>query len=418
MPENNHPPPPPAPGKRLTASRLLTALAYVFAGLLGRALIDRLLAVQGGAVAVAGWAQLSSLAEVVSGVSLAGVGTALTVVAAGRSGREQLAWLKPALLICLVISLTVALALPFLLVGHKAPLVPGDASLVPLALVAGGLAVAPGLLVALLLGIGRPGRATAVLAMGFVPPLLLLFWRPTASPLLDLLVGQGIFGLTVASGLVLLLRGQPPLTRQSFDTLLRFVPAGLAIGILSPAATAWARAEMAANLSWDAAGHVQAIWRTSDWITAIMAGLLNAHFLPRLSAAAEGPAFLAELKRSARGTLLPAAFLLSVLGLFLPQAMALLYRTNIVVAREDALFFLLGDWVRILSWVPLMGLFARRAAWAITVGEFFSLPLFALLLTVFGQRFGLREVGMAWFATYATYACLNGALLWRSMKSA
>lgn len=417
MPDDDDTPPPPAPGTGLTAFRLLAALAFVFTGLLGRALIDRLLAAQGGAVAVAGWAQLSSLAEVVSGVSLAGVGTALTVVAAGRSGREQLAWLKPALLICLVISLAVALALPFLLVGRRVSLVPGDASLVPLALVAGGLAVAPGLLVALLLGIGRPGRATAVLALGYGPPMLLLLLGATGSPLLDLLAGQGIFGLAVAAGLALLLRGQPPVSRQSFHTLLRFVPAGLAIGILSPAAMAWARAEMAANLSWDAAGHMQAIWRTSDWITAIMAGLLNAHFLPRLSAAAGRPAFLAELKSSARGTLLPAALLLAALWLLLPEAMALLYRADIAVARADALFFLLGDWVRILSWVPLMGLFARRAAWAISVGEFFSLPLFALLLTGFGHYFGLREVGMAWFATYATYACLNGVLLWRSMKS-
>ena len=51
-------------------TKLLASLAFVLAGLAGRALIDKLLALQGGAVAVAGWAQLSSLVDVVAGVSL------------------------------------------------------------------------------------------------------------------------------------------------------------------------------------------------------------------------------------------------------------------------------------------------------------------------------------------------------------
>jgi len=399
----------------LIASRLLASFAFVVAGLLGRALVDRLLAARGGAVAVAGWAQLSSMAEVVSGVSLAGIGTALTVLSAAGLGRDERTWLKPALFISLVLSSGVAILLLALLPRLPTPLLPGAGYLLPLALLAGGLAVAPGLLVALLLGIGRPGRATAVIALGFVPPILCLLWGPSASSLLDLLIGQGLFGLAVAIGLAVFLRGQPPISRPGLKTLLSFLPAGLAIGILSPAATAWARAEIAGSLSWHGAGQVQALWRTSEWITAIMAGLLNAHFLPRLSAAADPPAFLAELKQAVIATALPAALLLALLWVFLPEALALLYRNAVSVRREDAVFFLLGDWVRIMSWVALIGLFARRSAWAISLGEFLSLPLFALLLTLFSGHFGLREVGMMWLAAYAAYAAFNAVLLRRSL---
>ena len=63
--------------------------------------------------------------------------------------------------------------------------------------------------------------------------------------------------------------------------------AGIAIGILSPAATAVARLQIASAASWELAGVVQALWRSSEWITAIAAGLLYAHFLPRMAEATD-----------------------------------------------------------------------------------------------------------------------------------
>lgn len=392
----------------------LTSLSFVLAGLLGRAVTDKLLVAQGGAVAVAGWAQISSVSDIVSGVSLAGIGTALTVLAAGRPGAERLAWLKPALIVSLALSLLAAVAGLVFLPG--ASLLPGQAGLLPGALLAGWLSVAPGLLVALLIGTGGAGRATLVVMLGFVPPLALLLAAPFASTLVNLLAGQIAFGFATSLGLIILLRGQSPLSREAMTALLRFVPAGLAIGILSPASMAWARSEIGANLSWQAAGQVQAIWRSTDWITLIMAGILNAHFLPRLSAARSREAFLAELRRSAWATVLPTLALLMALWLFLPEVLALLYRGDMRVARQEALFFLLGDGFRVMSWVLLFGLFARHQAWAITAGEFLSLPLFALLLTLFAGRLDLQQVGGLWCATYLIYGIFNGAALWWSLR--
>ncbi|MDD5297451.1 MAG: hypothetical protein PHU46_11110 [Rhodocyclaceae bacterium] len=390
------------------------SLIFVLAGLFGRALTDKLLAAKGGAVTVAGWAQIASVSDVVSGVSLTGIGTALTVLAAGRPGFERYVWMKPALVMGLALSLAAALAGEFLLPARA--LLPTEAGLFHSALLAGWLAVAPGLLVALLIGTGGAGRATLVIVLGLLPPLAFLLAAPLASPLANLLAGQIAFGLVALAGLLHFLRSQPPLSRDSLAALLRFVPAGLAIGILSPASMAWARSEIAASLSWHAAGQVQAIWRSTDWITAIMAGVLNAHFLPRLSAARGREAFLGELRRAAASTVLPTLGLLLGLWLFLPEVLALLYREDMRMEREDALFFLLGDGIRVMSWVLLFGLFARHQAWAITYGEFLSLPLFALLLTLFAGHFGLQQAGGLWAATYLVYAAFNAAALWWSLR--
>ena len=67
----------------------LKALGVVLAGLAGRAMIDKLLALRGGAELVAQWAQLTSLADVIAGVTLAGIGVGLTGLVATRSPSDQ-----------------------------------------------------------------------------------------------------------------------------------------------------------------------------------------------------------------------------------------------------------------------------------------------------------------------------------------
>jgi polysaccharide transporter, PST family len=386
------------------------SLGYVLVGLLGRALVDKLLAIHGGAVAVADWAQVCSVAEVVANVSLTGIGTALTVLSAGGEEKDRLSWLKPALLTAMALSLAVAVAGLPLVLAMDGMLAHVERPLMLMALAAGWLNVSPGLLIAHFLGTRQIGRAAAMVVAGFLLPVALLLASPQDGALHSLLVGQMLWGALVAGALAFTLRGRPPLSRRSFTTLLRFMPAGLAIGILSPAATAWGRVEIASCLSWQGAGQVQAIWRTTDWVTAIIGGVLNAHVLPRLGAAADRRAFVAEIRRAAAWSVLPAAAALGLLWLLLPWVLPLLYQADMGVGRPDVLFFLVGDWFRILSWLALFGLFARRSAWAITLGEFLSLPLFVALVAVVGPQ-DLAHVGLLWLLTYLTYALFNAALL-------
>ena len=80
----------PAPGEIPARTHLLPALGFVLVGLLGRALIDKVLVLRGGAELVAHWAQLGSLVDSVAGVALAGIGIGLTGrVAAVAPSRQR-----------------------------------------------------------------------------------------------------------------------------------------------------------------------------------------------------------------------------------------------------------------------------------------------------------------------------------------
>jgi O-antigen/teichoic acid export membrane protein len=396
--------------------RIALSLAFVVTGLAGRALIDKMLVAQGGAVAVAQWAQLSSVSDLVTGVSLSGVGTALTVFTAGSMRRDRMLWLKPSLVVGMGLALGMAVVALSVLVAMPASFMPGELWLAMTALMSGLLATAPGLLAAHFLGAGQQERATALTALGFLLPIGLLALGPFGNRAACLLAGQVAFGAGVGAILAFALRSRPKISREDLKALLHFVPAGLMIGIMSPAATAWARMEIADSMSWQAVGQLQAIWRTSDWVTAISAGLLQAYFLPRLGSKMDPIAFQAELRLAAKWALLPAAAALGLLWLALPQVLALLYHAEFGVERQDTILFFLGDLMRIASWVSLFGLFARRATWAIAVGEFLSLPLFALLVSLMRPQF-LPEVGVLWLLAYCTYALFNLAVLNRSVKA-
>jgi len=396
-------------------SRLLPALGFVLTGLAGRALIDKLLALRGGAELVAHWAQVNSLAEMVAGVTLLGVGIGLTGRVAGVAPHYQRRLLGDALHLGLMLSgaclgvlalLALSGLLPLLLPAHLA-------SLVLPALAVGWVGVAPGLFVAWLLGRARPGRAIVVAATQFSVPLLALWLAPPAAELPALLGGQALFG-AVATLLLLFDARSAKAPVPAGHGLHPFVAAGIAIGILSPAAMAIARLEIAASASWETVGAVQALWRTSEWITAVAAGLLNAYFLPRLAAAKAAPAFAAELRSAAKQVLRPALLALCLLWLLLPQVLALLYREGFPVGRLDALPFFAGDALRMLSWIFLFGLFARGAGWAVTAGELLSLPLFAALLVLLPGALPLAAIGLAWMLAYVVYAGFNFWALRRS----
>lgn len=398
-------------------SNLLHALGVVLVILAGRALIDKLLALRGGAVLVAHWAQLVSLADVVSGVTLAGIGTGLTGRLAGLSPSGQRRLLAEGLRLGLMVSAgcLVACGLMFVASGWR-PVPAALESLVLPSLTAGALGVGPGMLSAWLLGIGRPLAAMALAAATLGSALIALVLAAPGAELAAMLTAHCATGLVIC---LWLLRGGG-LWRAGFaaDHALRpFIAAGLTIGILSPLATVLARQEIATAASWETAGSVQALWRGSEWITAIAAGLLYAHFLPRLGATAETNAFRRELHSAMRVVAVPSLLALLVLWLLLPQVLALLYRADMVVPRLEALPFLAGDALRILSWVFLFGLYARGAGRAVTLGEFLSLPLFVVLLLVLPPPALLWQIGTCWLLAYASYAGFNAWMLRRELAT-
>jgi O-antigen/teichoic acid export membrane protein len=399
-----------------TPQSVLAAFAIILIDLFARAGLDKVLALVGSPETIALWAQLQSVVELVSAVTIVGVLTGLTVIIAQlREPSDEPVLLRYALKLAFVTALSVALLVAFSSSLLSAWLTQGkiSATLFILAALIGCIAILPATLNAYWLGKHQQQR---MLRLALLTSLVLLMVASGAwlkLPLGELLLVQCVVLAVIGFACWLYLRKllRANLAQKNSldyrDKLMKFVPVGLAIGIMSPVSMLLIRGILAQTLSWDEAGIMQALWRATEWITASAAGVLSLIFLPRFSNAYGSSRFKSELSRAGVMVLIPTAFLLAIIYLNQDTILTTLYDTRFAVNDATAAWFMLGCWIRIASWVFLFGLFAAHRTKLIIVGELFSLPLYALLLWLFADGMTLERAAILCLVSYGVYLIFN-----------
>jgi len=371
--------------------------------------VDKVLTLRGGAELVAFWAQLGSVVELVAGVALAGVGTGISVLVAQAGAPDrQRELLGESLKLGLAVSAPVMFA-----VAAAAFAFPGDPvgglsrSLIALAAAAGCIAVMPGMLNGYWLGQQRRDLMLA-LAMGSAAVQFAVALAAPQRYLLALLaLAQALPAVAVA--FVFRPTRREPSRDEIHDrrSLRRYILPGIVIGVLTPLATVAARDIVSMGMSWREVGLLQALWRVSDWVAAVAAGVMAVHFLPRLAAAHRTPRFAAGLRRAALVTILPSALALAALVALQHRVFALLYDESFRISDTAVTLFFAGTLARIASWLPLYALYAMRRTKSIAIGEFLSMPLFAVLLAAYPRPLTLEAAGGLWLASYLGYGLFN-----------
>ncbi|HET7767049.1 MAG TPA: hypothetical protein VFK92_18335 [Burkholderiales bacterium] len=382
--------------------KLVATLAIIFAGLAGRSAVDKVLTLRGGPELVAYWAQLGSVIELVAGVALAGVGTGISVLVAQTAQAErQRGLLQQGL------KLGFAVSVPAMLAVMAASLaLPGGGPsppLVALAAAVGCVAIVPGMVNGYWLGQQRRDLMLALAAGSALALLAAALAAPRAHVLAALALAQALPAL---ASMFVLSRAEATAPHDS-GPLRRYVLPGLAIGLLTPLATVAARDIVAGQMSWHEVGLLQALWRVSDWVANLAAGVMAVHFLPRLSAAHGTPRFSAELRRAALITVLPSALALAAESVLQRPLLRILYDESFAIPDATAALLFAGTLARIASWLPLYALYAMRRTRALAIGEFLSMPLFAALLAAWPRPLSLEAVGALWLVAYAGYGLFN-----------
>jgi hypothetical protein len=363
------------------------------------------LALRGGAELVANWAQVSAVMEMVAAVALSGVAAGLSVlVAQTKLDERQQLFLRRALQLGLLVTAPVALAAA--LAGWRFSDLLG-AALSPralaLAALVGWIAVIHGTVNSFWLGQERRGSMLALGLASAAIPLAAAALAPDAFALELIILAHA----APAAVLLLVPHRAAAVPRADDRALQRYILPGIVIGVLSPASMLVTRAVVGDALSWHESGVLQALWRMSDWICGFAAGVLSVLYLPRMSAAYPERALGAVLRASAWRVLLPSALLFVLLFALHAPLLALLYDESFRAPPLAAALIFAGSLVRIGAWIPLFGLYAARRTRAIAIGELLSLPLFAGLAIIAGERLSLELLGVLWLATYAAYAGFN-----------
>jgi len=399
---------------------VLAAFSIILIDLLGRAGLDKVLALSGGPVLVALWAQLQSVIELIGAVTIAGVLQGLTVlITQVREPRDERSLLRDAFKLglgtSLSVALIVALASPELAAWLTQRKIETDLFL--LTALAGCSTVVTATLNAYWLGKHQQQRMLWLALLTSMILLLVAVCAWFGLTLRGLIWVQSISLVTIGFVIWHYLRklSQPGEKHENgkkyFRKLVKFVPVGLAIGIMSPISMLLVRGILSSSLSWSDVGFLQALWRSTEWVTATAAGLLSLIFLPRFSATYGSTRFKHEMKRAGWTVLIPAACLLLLVFFNQRALLAALYDARFAVSDQTAALIMLGCWIRIASWVFLFGLFSAHRTGLIMVGEILSLPLFALLLWLYADGITLERTALLYLISYLAYLGFNAVAL-------
>lgn len=163
------------------------------------------------------------------------------------------------------------------------------------------------------------------------------------------------------------------------------------------------REHIMVELSIEAAGYWQAIWKISEMYLTIITFALSVYYLPKLSSIQDKLLLKQEIFNGYR-FLIPLVLCLS-LGIFLTRdwIVWILFTPDFYAVRELFLFQLIGDVFKIAAWILSFLMVAKAMTKLFIITEVIFITLF-LVFSLYGvQWFGLIGMTYAFAWTYFIY---------------
>ena len=155
------------------------------------------------------------------------------------------------------------------------------------------------------------------------------------------------------------------------------------------------------EFGWESAGYWEAMWRLSASYLMLVTTTLSVYYLPRLSELKLASDIRAEIFRGYR-VILPLAVLCGVVMYLLREwIVQLLFSSEFQPVERLFVWQLVGDTLKIASWLLGYILTAKAFLGLFVLSEVFFSALFVVLVCFLSGRYGLEGVVIAHAITYA-----------------
>ena len=157
------------------------------------------------------------------------------------------------------------------------------------------------------------------------------------------------------------------------------------------------------HLSADAAGHWQAIWKISEIYLTVITFSLSVYYLPKLSSIEDKGLLKKEIFHGYK-LLIPVVLLLSM-GMYLSRDIIILvlFSEDFTPVRDLFLYQLIGDVLKIASWLLSFMMVAKAMTKTFIITEIIFISLFLFLSLQMVKQNGLIGMTHAYTITYAIY---------------
>ncbi|MGS0742069.1 O-antigen translocase [Glaciimonas sp. GG7] len=182
-----------------------------------------------------------------------------------------------------------------------------------------------------------------------------------------------------------------------------YVAMAITSALTVPVSLLLVRNILVSQTGWEQTGQWQAVWKISEVYLGVITMALSTYFLPKL-ASLDGPdAILKEIKTTIR-IIMPIVSLLALLVyLFRDIVISLIFTDAFHPAREFFAIQLVGDVIKIMSWIYAYPMLARGATkWFMGTEILFSMT-FVLFAYIFVQKYGVHGANVAYALNYLIY---------------
>lgn len=203
--------------------------------------------------------------------------------------------------------------------------------------------------------------------------------------------------------------------RQMAFNLGKYAAMALTSAICVPISHILVRNHIGDTLGWTAAGYWEALWRLSAAYLMLITTTLSVYYLPKLSELKSVIEIETEVILGYK-IILPAV---AVSGLFIyflrDLIISVLFTVDFEPMRELIAWQMVGDTLKIGSWVLAYVMLSKAMFQMFMVTEVIFACCFVMLSWVFTIRFGLKGVAIAHAVTYGFYWVVTAVLVRRNL---
>jgi len=237
---------------------------------------------------------------------------------------------------------------------------------------------------------------------------LLIFWLGLDGALIALVTNQSVIFLIV----LWMLRKHPIIKfenfRAAFDMpkakqLAHFSAMAVAVAVITPISHLMVRNHIVETLGWDYAGYWQAIWFISTMYLMMITSTLSIYYLPRLSEITLKIELRKELLQGYK-IIMPVVIVIAfVIFLLKDFIIWLIFSPDFAPMSELFLFQLVGDVMKIASWLLSYILIAKAKAKTFIITEIIFGLSFVVLSTLLVDEYGLIGMSYSFALNYSIY---------------
>src|SRR5690554_2191816 len=193
------------------------------------------------------------------------------------------------------------------------------------------------------------------------------------------------------------------LDKQVFLNLSKYTAMALTSAACVPVSHILIRTHLADTLGVDAAGYWEAMWRLSAAYLMLVTTTLSLYYLPRLSEIREAKELKAEIIQGYKIILPVAAACGLAIYLLRDFIISVLFTQDFTPMRELFAWQMIGDTLKIGSWILAYLMLGRAMVKLFMITEFIFAASFVVLTYILTREFGLEGTTIAHAINYAVY---------------